>query len=156
MDKGNGQLLQSYRGHTNTEYRIRSTLGMADSVVISGSEDGKLYAWDLLEGKVIETMKAHEGKVASAVACNGVKKEWVSAGVDGELLHRCCAIGALLTFARHCLCVGHARIDLAEKQQQVPGKQSTSMIFPCAQIIQKRHSIGKSGIRYADVFFSGD
>ena len=89
MDKGNGQLLQSYRGHTNTEYRIRSTLGMADSMVISGSEDGKLYAWDLLEGKVIETMEAHEGKVASAVACNGVKKEWVSAGVDGELLHRC-------------------------------------------------------------------
>ena len=89
MDKGNGQLLQSYRGHTNTEYRIRSTLGMADSMVISGSEDGKLYAWDLLGGKVIETMEAHEGKVASAVACNGVKKEWVSAGVDGELLHGC-------------------------------------------------------------------
>ena len=97
MDKGNGQLLQSYKGHTNTEYRIRSTLGMADSIVISGSEDGKLYAWDLLEGKVIETMEAHEGKVASAVACNGVKKEWVSAGVNGELLHRCWAMGALLT-----------------------------------------------------------
>ena len=86
MDKGNGQLLQSYKGHTNTEYRIRSTLGMADSVVISGSEDGKLYAWDLLEGKVIGTLEAHEGKVASAVACNGVRKEWASAGVDGELL----------------------------------------------------------------------
>ena len=86
MDKGNGQLLQSYKGHTNKEYRIRSTLGMADSVVISGSEDGKLYAWDLLEGKVIGTLGAHEGKVASAVACNGVRKEWASAGVDGELL----------------------------------------------------------------------
>ena len=59
---------------------------MADSVVISGSEDGKLYAWDLLEGKVIEKLDAHGGKVASAVACNGVKKEWASAGVDGKLL----------------------------------------------------------------------
>lgn len=84
MDKGNGQLLQSYKGHTNKDYRIRSVLGMADSVVISGSEDGKLYAWDLLEGKIIEKIDAHEGKVASAVACNGVKKEWASAGTDGE------------------------------------------------------------------------
>ena len=140
MDKGNGQLLQSYKGHTNTEYRIRSTLGMADSMVISGSEDGKLYAWDVLEGKVIETMEAHEGKVASAVACNGVKKEWVSAGVDGELLHWCWAMGSLLTFARHCLCVGHARIDLAESQQQILRNQSTSIMSPCAQIKQKRHS----------------
>ena len=49
--------------------------------------------------------------------------------------------------------MGHARIDLAEKQQQVLGKQSTSMISPCAQIKQKRHSIEKSEIRYADVFF---
>ena len=86
MDKGNGQLLQSYRGHTNKNYRIRSCLGMADSVVISGSEDGRLYAWNLLEGKVVEKLEAHSGKVGNAVACNGVKKEWASAGVDGECL----------------------------------------------------------------------
>lgn len=86
MDKGNGQLLQSYKGHTNKDYRIRSCLGMADSIVISGSEDGKLYAWNLLDGKVIETLEAHGGKVGSAVACNGVKKEWASGGVDGECL----------------------------------------------------------------------
>lgn len=87
MDKGNGQLLQSYKGHTNKDYRIRSVLGMADSVVISGSEDGKLCAWDLLEGKVVEKLAAHEGKIASAVACNGTKREWASAGTDGEF---CC------------------------------------------------------------------
>lgn len=84
MDKGNGHLLQTYRGHKNTEYRIRSRLGLADSVVFSGSEDGFLYAWDLLEGKVVQRMEAHGGKVASAVACNSVRKEWASAGVDGE------------------------------------------------------------------------
>ena len=84
MDKGNGQLLQSYQGHTNTDYRIRSCLGMADSVVVSASEDGQLYAWDLLEGKVIEKIPAHGEKVAGAVAFNGTKKEWASAGVDGK------------------------------------------------------------------------
>ena len=86
MDKGNGQLLQSYKGHTNKDYRIRSCLGMADSVVVSGSEDGHLYAWDLLEGKVIQKIMAHDGKAASAVAFNGTRKEWASAGVDGGCL----------------------------------------------------------------------
>ena len=55
---------------------------MGDSVVISGSEDGKIYGWDLLEGKILEALPAHDGKVVSAVACNPVK-EWASAGVDG-------------------------------------------------------------------------
>ena len=84
MDKRNGQLLQSYTGHKNTDYRIRSCLGLGDSVVISGSEDGFLYAWDLLEGKVIGKLQAHDGKVASAVAWNGNRKEWASAGADGK------------------------------------------------------------------------
>lgn len=88
MDKGNGQLLQSYRGHANTEYRIRSCLGMGDGVVVSGSEDGAVYAWDMLEGNVMEKMDAaHGGKVVSAVAWNGAfgKKEWASAGGDGKV-----------------------------------------------------------------------
>lgn len=85
MDKGNGNLLQSYRGHTNTDFRIRSCLGLGDAVVISGSEDGYIYAWDLLEGKVIKSLKAHDGKVVSAVAFNHIRKEWVSAGVDCKL-----------------------------------------------------------------------
>ena len=84
MDKGNGQLLQHYRGHTNNDLRLRSCMGIADSVVISGSEDGQLFAWDLLEARMIEKLKAHDGKVASAVACNGTKKEWASAGADGK------------------------------------------------------------------------
>ena len=84
MDKGNGQLLQSYRGHTNEAFRIRSCLALADSAVISGSEDGKLHIWDILAGKVIDKLEAHGGKVASAVACNGARKEWASAGVDGN------------------------------------------------------------------------
>ena len=86
MDKGNGQLLQSYKGHTNTDYRIRSCLGLADSVVVSGSEDGSLYAWNVLEGKIVEKIEGpHGGKVASAVAWNSNRgrKEWASAGTDG-------------------------------------------------------------------------
>ncbi|KAI9776616.1 MAG: WD repeat-containing protein 83 [Candelina submexicana] len=86
MDKGNGNLLQSYKGHTNKDYRIRSCLGMGDAYVISGSEDGQIFVWDLLEGRVVRKLQAHEGKVASMVAFNeGRGKEWVSAGVDGTV-----------------------------------------------------------------------
>ncbi|KAL8890899.1 MAG: hypothetical protein Q9215_001976 [Flavoplaca cf. flavocitrina] len=84
MDKSNGRMLQSYKGHTNTDYRIRSSLGLGDSIVVSGSEDGKIYIWDVLEGKMVETMIAHERKVASAVSCCNSRKEWASAGTDGE------------------------------------------------------------------------
>jgi mitogen-activated protein kinase organizer 1 len=84
MDKANGKLLQSYKGHVNKDYRIRSSLGFGDSVVISGSEDGQIYAWDLLDGSVVEQLHAHEGKVASAVACNPAQKEWATAGIDGK------------------------------------------------------------------------
>ncbi|KAI4262346.1 MAG: hypothetical protein L6R42_002478 [Xanthoria sp. 1 TBL-2021] len=84
MDKSNGQMLQSYKGHTNTDYRIRSCLGLADSIVISGSEGGMIYVWDFLEGKLVETLTAHDGKVASAVSCCSPRKEWASAGTDGK------------------------------------------------------------------------
>ncbi|KAL8711419.1 MAG: hypothetical protein Q9220_004077 [cf. Caloplaca sp. 1 TL-2023] len=84
IDKSNGQMLQSYKGHRNKNYRIRSCLGLGDAVIFSGSEDGKVYAWDLLEGKVLETLAGHDGKVASAVTSNSARKEWASAGVDGE------------------------------------------------------------------------
>ena len=90
IDKGNGSLLQNYKGHSNIDYRIRSALGMADAVVVSGSEDGHLYAWNLLQGKAVERMQAHDGKVASAVAWNGTKKEWASAGSDGKTLPSLC------------------------------------------------------------------
>lgn len=94
MDKANGRLLQSFNGHINTNYRIRSTLAFADSTVISGSEDGRIYAWDVLSGDVLERLDAdaaaHEGKVVSAVANSSAKREWASAGIDGEFFFLCC------------------------------------------------------------------
>ena len=86
FDKGNGQLLQSYQGHSNQNYRIRSTLAFADAAVIGGSEDGCLYVWDLLDGTVLEKLRAHGGKIVSSVTWNSAvgKKEWASAGSDGK------------------------------------------------------------------------
>ena len=83
LDKADGKLLQAYRGHTNTEYRVRACLARNDAFVVAGSEDGKIFVWDLLEGEVVTMLDGHGGKVASAVAVNDARKEWISAGVDG-------------------------------------------------------------------------
>jgi mitogen-activated protein kinase organizer 1 len=104
MDRTNGQLLKAYRDEVfvNTELRVRSTLGLNDSVVVSGSDDGMVFAWDLLEGECLHKFKHSEvrevygkgtaasrkGKkdVVSAVAFCPLRKEWASAGGDGNVV----------------------------------------------------------------------
>ncbi|KAI6825866.1 WD40 repeat-like protein [Hortaea werneckii] len=98
MDRPAGKCLQSFtdKGFRNESYRIRSTLAMADSVAMSGSEDGSIVAWDVLSGKVLHTFRhakqddvAREGgqkQVVSAVAWNQMRKTWASAGGDGTVV----------------------------------------------------------------------
>ena len=99
FDRRDGKVLQSFRDEdfTNENYRIRAALGMNDSVVISGSEDGHIFVWDLVEGKVVHRLRhtsltsvAGESKrkdVVSAVAyCPSGRKEWCSVGGDGNVV----------------------------------------------------------------------
>ncbi|KAF2090745.1 mitogen-activated protein kinase organizer 1 [Saccharata proteae CBS 121410] len=98
MDRPNGKLLQSFKAaqYTNADYRIRSTLGLNDSVVVSGSEDGSILVWDLLEGEVLHRLRHGEARdgamgrtkkdVVSAVTFSKARKEWASAGGDGNVV----------------------------------------------------------------------
>ena len=86
----------------NNKYRVRSDLGLKDSVVISGDESGKIFMWDLLEGKLLQELNHqniptsykpiisnHENgsrssvHVISCVTFCRVRKEWASAAGDG-------------------------------------------------------------------------
>lgn len=49
FDHDTGTLLQSYKGHVANEYRIESCLTNDDAYVVSGSEDGKILCWDLVD-----------------------------------------------------------------------------------------------------------
>ncbi len=49
LDKDSGELLWEYAGHKNIEYRIDSCMNHNDTHVVSGSEDGKICFWDLVE-----------------------------------------------------------------------------------------------------------
>jgi len=100
MDRPTGKCLQTFNHpeFKNETYRIRSTLGMADSVAISGGEDGSVFVWDVLSGKMSHRVwhkseggtevGAVSGKkdVVSAVAWNRMRKQWASAGGDGEVV----------------------------------------------------------------------
>ncbi|KAK9478119.1 WD40-repeat-containing domain protein [Lipomyces japonicus] len=85
MDKSNGSLLQSYVGHKNSDFRVRSTFGDNDVYVVSGSENGKLLAWDLLSGRIVHELRTHKDKLVSAVAYHPKNSQMVSCGADGTV-----------------------------------------------------------------------
>ncbi|KAK4501317.1 hypothetical protein PRZ48_007125 [Zasmidium cellare] len=100
MDRGTGKCLQRFggEGFVNEEYRVRSMLAMGDAYAVSGSEDGRVYVWDVLTGAVVhrlwhlrdggkgEKVVASKKNVVSAVAWNQLKKQWASAGGDGSVV----------------------------------------------------------------------
>lgn len=78
--------------YSNTTYRIRSTLGRKDAVAVAGSEDGSIFAWDVVEGTVLHRLRHGEPKgaskkdVVSAVAFCQTRPEFASAGGDGNVM----------------------------------------------------------------------
>ena len=85
FDKANGGLLQIFKGHKNTEYRIRSCLGAADKYVVSGSEDGRFITWDLVTGNIVAEAPAHDG-VVTCVSYHPTKRQALTSGVDGSVI----------------------------------------------------------------------
>lgn len=111
MDRESGRCLQTFGGggslqgkggdasdtFLNSEFRIRSTFALKDSLVLSGSEDGRVWAWDVLSGECVGKFwhvedqgmgksKKKKTDVVSAVAWNEARRQWASAGGDGTVV----------------------------------------------------------------------
>lgn len=104
MDRTNGEMLKAYRddAFVNKDLRVRSTLGLNDSVVVSGSDDGMVFVWDIMgdeclhkfkhsemrevKGKSLPAQPAGKKDVVSAVAFCRTRREWCSAGGDGNVI----------------------------------------------------------------------
>ncbi|KAJ3223925.1 Eukaryotic translation initiation factor 5A [Clydaea vesicula] len=84
LDKESGEVLNSYSGHINGSYKISSCLNSADSHVISGSEDGSIFVWDLAEGNLIESFHAHK-KVVESVVYHPTKDLIISGSSDSTI-----------------------------------------------------------------------
>ena len=77
----------------NKNYRIKSCLGDNDAYAISGSEDGHIYAWDIVTGEMVKRVlnqseaemsrMRSSKKVVNTVACKRKNNEWASADGDG-------------------------------------------------------------------------
>ena len=49
MDVATGKMLNDFTGHKIEGYRCRSCFGHGEASVISGDENGMIWAWDLLD-----------------------------------------------------------------------------------------------------------
>ena len=56
-DKSNGELLNEYGGHVNKSYQIENCMNNDLNEIISGSEDGFVYIWDLVDAKIKQKLK---------------------------------------------------------------------------------------------------
>ncbi|KAL9093629.1 MAG: hypothetical protein Q9159_000158 [Coniocarpon cinnabarinum] len=96
LDMADGKLLKAYQdpAFEVKAYRIGSALALKDAVAISGSEDGHVYAWNVLSGECTHRIQHHgeessvsrqSRRVVSTVACKWRGSEWASAGGDGTI-----------------------------------------------------------------------
>ena len=104
MDRTNGELLKAYTddAFVNKDLRVKSTLGLNDSVVLSGSDDGMVFAWDIMadgcmhrfkhsemrevHGKGLVSQTSSKKEIVSAVAFCKTRREWTSGGGDGNVI----------------------------------------------------------------------
>ncbi len=84
LDRGTGELLNEYKGHKNSSYKIDSLLTNDDAYVISGSEDNQIFIWDLVEAKPIAMLKGHQKEVCS-LAMSSQDAVLLSGSVDGTI-----------------------------------------------------------------------
>ena len=50
-------MLLSLLGHKNKDYKVSIALSPTDAYVVSGSEEGKIYFWDLMTQKIVMTLQ---------------------------------------------------------------------------------------------------
>ena len=84
FDKESGELLNSYKGHVNKEFRISSCLSPTDAFIASGSEDGKAFIWDLVDASIVREIPAHTRSV-SCIALNSKRNEMITCSIDGSV-----------------------------------------------------------------------
>jgi len=85
IDRSTGELLNEFKGHKNTSYKIDSVLTNDDAYVISGSEDNQIYIWDLVEAKNLAKLKGHQKEVCSLAVSPTSEGLLLSGSVDGSI-----------------------------------------------------------------------
>ncbi|XP_046822387.1 WD repeat domain-containing protein 83 [Vespa crabro] len=59
IDKDTGELLGKFTGHTAKDLCLESSVDSQDTQILSGSEDGKLWVWDLATQTVVAKLSGY-------------------------------------------------------------------------------------------------
>ena len=73
----------SYRGHCVQDYKIECDFSSDGAFVLSGSEDGNVYWWDLVDAKRTHSFVAHK-KPVRALACHPESTMFATGCIDGS------------------------------------------------------------------------
>lgn len=84
FDIENGEMLAEYTGHDNSNYKITATLTSDDAHVITGSEDGRVCFFDLVEGTLVKSIKPH-ARLVTSVAYHPKEDIMVTTSTDGSI-----------------------------------------------------------------------
>lgn len=73
-----------YTGHVNTEYKIDCCLDHTDNFVITGSEDGTVYVWSLVEGTLLARLEHVGAKVVHSLSPHP-SKPWLMTAAQNSV-----------------------------------------------------------------------
>lgn len=72
-----------YSGHKNIDYRIEMGILSSNNEIVSGSEDGNLYIWDLVSGLIITRLELNsKTKYVHSIATHPTKQTLLAAAND--------------------------------------------------------------------------
>jgi mitogen-activated protein kinase organizer 1 len=79
LDKLSGEMLNEYAGHVNRVYQLENCMNNACSQIFSGSEDGHVYMWDLVDAKVKQKLKHLNEKTVHSLSYHPEEDKLLSA-----------------------------------------------------------------------------
>jgi len=86
LDAQNGKLLNTFKGHVNDAYRSRACFGHTEASVVSGDEQGRIWAWDLVDAAPLAPNpppKIHEKTITWVEHHPNEAGEMITASADG-------------------------------------------------------------------------
>lgn len=87
LDFNQGTVIRRLRGHHQSIFLISSTfLGVDQSLVLSGSEDSRIYVWDRSSGALVDILEGHESGCVYSLTTNPRNPDMLaSSGDDGTV-----------------------------------------------------------------------
>ncbi|THV02383.1 WD40 repeat-like protein [Dendrothele bispora CBS 962.96] len=86
IDMTSGKSLNDFSGHKNASYRCRGCFGYGEASVVCGDEDGKVWAWDLVDAGLLQPNpppKVHEKVITWTEHHPSDPNEIITASADG-------------------------------------------------------------------------